>query len=58
MKYEVVTHDGSSEVVTVENFDAATFNELLNSVDINTVELGGLIFARIDVKRIKPITEV
>jgi hypothetical protein len=58
MQYEVITHDGLSEVVTVESFDATAFNELLNNAEINTVELGGVIFARIDVKRIKPIPEV
>ena len=55
MQYEVITHDGQSEVVTVESFDAAAFNELLNSVEVNTVELGGLIFARIDIKRVRPV---
>jgi hypothetical protein len=55
MQYEVITHDGSSEVVTVESFDATGFNELLNNAEINTVELGGVIFARIDVKRVRPV---
>jgi hypothetical protein len=55
MQYEVITHDGSSEIVDLESFDATAFNVLLNNSEINTVELGGVIFARIDVKRVRPV---
>ncbi|WP_181349383.1 hypothetical protein [Thalassobacillus sp. CUG 92003] len=57
MELRVVTHSGEETYVTVDDFNPKAFAELLNDSTVHVVELGGEIFARIDVKRVHPQKE-
>jgi hypothetical protein len=50
----IETHSGKTFLVEVENFDSVQFNEDLNNPDINSIEIGGLTRARVDIKGATP----
>jgi hypothetical protein len=54
MKVYVETHSGKTFVVEVESFDSVQFNNDLNNHEINSVEIGGLTRARVDIKGATP----
>jgi hypothetical protein len=57
-KLRIVTHNSGEYETEVDSFDPVSVNEQLNSMDINTVVIGDLIFSKIDVKVISPIKEI
>lgn len=57
LKLRILTHSGESVEVIVEEFDPKAVSNDLNDNEVNTIELGGVIFSRIDVKMIRPIQE-
>jgi hypothetical protein len=50
IKVYVETHSGKTFVVEVASFDSEQFNADLNNPEINSIEIGGLTRARVDVK--------
>jgi hypothetical protein len=54
MKVYVETHSGKTLVVEVESFDSVQFNEDLNNPEINSLEIGGITRARVDIKGATP----
>lgn len=54
MNLEVTTHDGEVYNITVTEFSAAEINESLNDETLNTVAIGDLVVARINVKSVYP----
>lgn len=54
MKLFVETHSGPIFEVEVESFDPVQFDKDLNNQDLNTVVIGQLVRARIDVKGATP----
>lgn len=55
MEIRVVTHSGEDVKVQVDEYNAKEIAKQLNSMEISVVELGGVIFSRIDIKMILPI---
>lgn len=54
MELEILTHSGKHLIVSVSSYDAKEVNEKLNNLEINSIELGGVNFSRIDIKLIIP----
>lgn len=54
MKIYVETHSGKTLVVEVESFDSVQFNKDLNNHEINSLEIGGITRARVDIKGATP----
>ncbi|TYS14265.1 hypothetical protein FZC78_19100 [Rossellomorea vietnamensis] len=54
---KILTHDGAEYTAAIEEYDAITLNEQLNSPEINTVIIGEFIFSRINIKSVVPIDE-
>lgn len=54
MKLKVVTHDGESFEVEVEEYNPVELNDRLNDNGINTVLIGDLIISRINLKSVNP----
>jgi hypothetical protein len=54
MKVYVETHSGKTFIVEVADFDSVQFNADLNNQEINSIEIGGLTRARVDVKGATP----
>jgi hypothetical protein len=50
----IETHSGKTFLVEVESFDSVQFNADLNNPDINSIEIGGLTRARVDIKGATP----
>ncbi len=57
MKLLIERHSADNIEVDVEQFDAIAMNQQLNDNNVMTVELGGNIISRIDVKAIIPVEE-
>ncbi|MDQ0270715.1 hypothetical protein [Cytobacillus purgationiresistens] len=57
IKLKIDTYNSGNYEVEVETYNASEINQQLNDRDINTVLVGDLIFSRIEVKLITPITE-
>jgi hypothetical protein len=57
MKLKILTHS-SGEFETIDaTFDASVLNEQLNNTSINSVLIGNINIARIDVKLVLPVEE-
>jgi hypothetical protein len=56
MNLNVVTHSRQDLMIEVETFDPITLNEQLNSNEVHTVLIGNIIFSRIDIKLVIPVT--
>lgn len=54
-KIELSTHDGEKFKLEVENYNAKELIEKINDNNTSSVEIGGIIFASIDIKRVVPI---
>lgn len=54
IKLKVVTHDGDSFEVEVEEYNPIELNDKLNDNGINTVLIGDLIISRINLKSVNP----
>lgn len=54
IKIVIETHSGKTLEADVESFDASQFNQDLNDPDINTIEIGGVVRSRIDIKGVTP----
>jgi hypothetical protein len=50
----VETHSGKTFVVEVASFDSVQFNNDLNNNELNSIEIGGLTRARVDIKGATP----
>lgn len=57
LKLLIERHSADNIEVDVEQFDAIAMNQQLNDNNVMTVELGGNIISRIDVKAIIPVEE-
>lgn len=55
-KLEVSTHSGDTDIVEVEDYDAAEITELRNS-DVDAINLGNNSYSRIDIKNIRPVKQ-
>lgn len=56
MQLKVTTHTEDVYLVEDTAYDAVAVNEMLNDNNVLTVVIGGVIFSRIDIKRIEPYT--
>lgn len=54
---KVLTHDGEEYFAEVADYDPISLNDKLNDTAINTVVIGSVIEARINIKRIAPISQ-
>jgi hypothetical protein len=54
----VSTHTGKEYEINVETYDPIKINEDLNNPEVNTIVIGDVIIARIDVKSICKKTEI
>lgn len=54
MKLKINTHSGNEYEAEVQHYIASEINELLNNNTVNTVEFGGIILSRIDIKAVVP----
>lgn len=57
VRLEVTTHSGDLDVVEVESYNAQELADKLNDAEILSVALGDNVYARIDVKNVKPVGE-
>lgn len=57
IQLKVLTHDGEEYVAEVAEYDPVSLNDMLNDTAINTVVIGSVIEARINIKRIAPISQ-
>lgn len=57
MQLRVLTHSGEDAIVEVETYNAKELAEKLNSHELNVIDIGDVIFSKIDIKLVKPITE-
>lgn len=55
MKVKILTHNSGEYETTVENFDPISMGEKLNDNTLNTVLIGNINIARIEVKIVVPI---
>ena len=57
-KLSVETHDGSKDVVEVEEYNALEIaKEINNSQEEHVIAFGDYIFSKINIKTIKPVIE-
>lgn len=56
IQLQVNTHDGLEYIEEVTEFDPVSLNEKLNDTTINTIVIGGVIEARINIKRIAKVS--
>jgi hypothetical protein len=54
----VNTHSGKEYEINVEEYNPVEINENLNNREVNTIIIGDVIIARIDVKSICKKTEI
>ena len=54
---KVTTQDNETFEVQTEGYDAKAVNELINTDGIITINIGNMIFSRLDIKRVEEITE-
>jgi hypothetical protein len=57
MRLKVLTHSSGEFETEDATFDAVTLNEQLNNTSINSVLIGNINIARIDVKLVSPVEE-
>lgn len=58
VQLKIETHDGQTDIVAVENYDALqTASEINNSQEEHVIALGDYIFSKINIKTVKPIKE-
>lgn len=53
--YSVITHSGREIDVMIDDFNAKEYEQKLNDDHVNVIEIGGVIFSRIDIKMIIPV---
>ncbi len=56
IQLQVKTHDGLEYIEEVTEYDPVSLNEMLNDTTINTIVIGGVIEARINIKRIAKVS--
>lgn len=58
IQLQIETHDGTSDIVEVEEYDAnKTAAEINNSQDEHVIAFGDYIYSKISIKSIKPTLE-
>lgn len=57
MKLKVTTHSGEEFIVHKENYNAKELEEKINSNEVLVINIGGIVFSRIDIKLVQPIEE-
>lgn len=58
-KLIIETHDGSNDVVEVEEYDAIqTAAEINNSQEEHVIVFGDYIYSKINIKTVKPVEKV
>lgn len=57
-KIQIETHDGQSDIVEVEEYDALqTAAEINNSQEEHVIAFGDYIYSKINIKTVKPVVE-
>lgn len=56
IRLQVNTHDGLEYIEEVTEYDPVSLNVMLNDTTINTIVIGGVIEARINIKRIAKVS--
>ena len=57
MKLRVTTHSGDEDIVDVESYDPQALVNELNDNAVQSIILGDHIYARIDIKGVRPYEE-
>ena len=57
LQLRVLTHSGEDAIVEVEKYNAKELAEKLNSHELNVIDIGDVVFSKIDIKLVKPIAE-
>ena len=52
---KVTTQDNETFEVQTEGYDAKAVNELINTDGIITINIGNMIFSRLDIKRVEEV---
>lgn len=55
IKLNVTTHSGDDDIVEVTEYNSDNLAESLNDIDIQSIAIGDHVYARIDVKNVKPV---
>lgn len=58
VQLKIETHDGQTDIVEVENYDALqTASEINNNQEEHVIAFGDYIFSKINIKTVKPVKE-
>lgn len=57
IKLLVTRHDGPTEEVEVETYDAQTIADQINDSQLIAIAIGNQVFTRIDIKHVKEFEE-